>query len=147
MKKILFAFGLVASVSMQAQHHEGMVGQCPYHPSATPQKTEVIGRGQNNRDWWPNALNLEVLRQHSELSNPMDAQFSYEKAFTTLDYFALKKDINAVLTNSQDWWPADFGNYGHHRSHWRDCRRHGAQHHSPPVRGDLGNPPPPHELA
>ncbi len=112
MKKIFIALGLVASVSSHAQHHEGMSGQCPFHPTETPQKTEVIGSGQNNRDWWPNALNLEVLRQNSSLSNPMDAQFSYEKAFTTLDYFALKKDINAVLTNSQDWWPADFGNYG-----------------------------------
>jgi catalase-peroxidase len=112
MKKILVITGLVAAVNASAQPHEAMQGQCPFHPSASPQKTEVIGSGQNNRDWWPNALNLEVLRQNSSLSNPMDAQFSYEKAFTTLDYFALKKDINALLTNSQDWWPADFGNYG-----------------------------------
>jgi catalase-peroxidase len=112
MKKILVITGLVAAVNASAQPHEAMQGQCPFHPSASPQKTEVIGSGQNNRDWWPNALNLEVLRQNSSLSNPMDAQFTYEKAFTTLDYFALKKDINALLTNSQDWWPADFGNYG-----------------------------------
>jgi catalase-peroxidase len=112
MKKILVITGLVAAVNASAQPHEAMQGQCPFHPSSSPQKTEVIGSGQNNRDWWPNALNLEVLRQNSSLSNPMDAQFTYEKAFTTLDYFALKKDINALLTNSQDWWPADFGNYG-----------------------------------
>jgi catalase-peroxidase len=112
MKKILLIMGIAASASSYAQHHEGMTGQCPFHPSASPQKTEVIGSGQNNRDWWPNALNLEVLRQNSSLSNPMDAQFTYEKAFTMLDYFGLKKDINALLTNSQDWWPADFGNYG-----------------------------------
>jgi catalase-peroxidase len=112
MKKILVITGLVAAVNASAQPHEAMQGQCPFHPSTSPQKTEVIGSGQNNRDWWPNALNLEVLRQNSSLSNPMDAQFTYEKAFTTLDYFALKKDINALLTNSQDWWPADFGNYG-----------------------------------
>jgi catalase-peroxidase len=112
MKKILVITGLVAAVNASAQPHEAMQGQCPFHPSTSPQKTEVIGSGQNNRDWWPNALNLEVLRQNSSLSNPMDAQFTYEKAFTTLDYFALKKDINALLTNSQEWWPADFGNYG-----------------------------------
>jgi catalase-peroxidase len=112
MKKILVITGLVATVHASAQPHEAMQGQCPFHPSTSPQKTEVIGSGQNNRDWWPNALNLEVLRQNSSLSNPMDAQFTYEKAFTTLDYFSLKKDINALLTNSQDWWPADFGNYG-----------------------------------
>lgn len=112
MKKLLSIFALFGSTCASAQHHEGMTGQCPFHASPTPQKTEVIGSGQNNRDWWPNSLNLEVLRQNSALSNPMDEGFNYTKAFTTLDYFALKKDINALLTNSQDWWPADFGNYG-----------------------------------
>ena len=104
--------GIAASASSFAQHHEGMTGQCPFHSSTTPTKTEVIGSGQSNKDWWPNALNLDVLRQNSSLSNPMDEQFNYTKAFTTLDYFALKKDINTLLTQSQDWWPADFGNYG-----------------------------------
>ncbi|MDP4664092.1 MAG: catalase/peroxidase HPI [Salibacteraceae bacterium] len=68
--------------------------------------------GNTNRDWWPNQLDLSILRQHSELSNPMGAGFDYEKAFSTLDYYALKADIKNVLTESQDWWPADFGNYG-----------------------------------
>ena len=104
--------GIAASASSYAQHHEGMTGQCPFHSSTTTTKTEVIGSGQSNKDWWPNALNLDVLRQNSSLSNPMDEEFNYTKAFTTLDYFALKKDINTLLTQSQDWWPADFGNYG-----------------------------------
>jgi len=68
--------------------------------------------GLSNRDWWPNKLNLDVLRQNSELSNPMGPQFNYLQAFNKLDYFALKQDVAKVLTQSQDWWPADFGNYG-----------------------------------
>ncbi|MBX9781735.1 MAG: catalase/peroxidase HPI [Chitinophagaceae bacterium] len=66
----------------------------------------------SNEDWWPNKLNLQVLRQNSDLSNPMGANFDYRKEFKSLDYFALKKDIQKILTESQDWWPADFGNYG-----------------------------------
>ena len=65
-----------------------------------------------NREWWPNQLNLNVLRQNSSLSNPMGAEFDYVKAFQTLDYFALKKDLKDLMTQSQDWWPADFGHYG-----------------------------------
>jgi len=65
-----------------------------------------------NMEWWPNQLNLALLRQNSDLSNPMDRDFVYAEAFNKLDYAALKKDIAAVLTDSQDWWPADFGNYG-----------------------------------
>jgi catalase-peroxidase len=66
----------------------------------------------SNADWWPNQLNLSILRQHSSLSNPMDKDFNYAKEFQKLDYFALKKDIAKVLTESQDWWPADHGSYG-----------------------------------
>lgn len=65
-----------------------------------------------NSDWWPNRLNLAMLRQNSTLSNPMDKEFNYIEAFKSLDYDALKADIEAVLTDSQEWWPADFGNYG-----------------------------------
>jgi catalase-peroxidase len=68
--------------------------------------------GTTNKDWWPNQLNVSMLRQNSEKSNPMGPDFSYIKAFKSLDYFGLKKDIAAVLTQTQDWWPADFGNYG-----------------------------------
>jgi len=63
-------------------------------------------------DWWPNKLNLDILRQNSELSNPMGEDFDYAAAFNSLDYEALKKDIEATLTDSKDWWPADYGNYG-----------------------------------
>ena len=69
-------------------------------------------RGMSNMDWWPNQLNLKVLRQHSALSNPMGKDFNYAKEFKTLDISAVKKDLKAVMTESQSWWPADFGNYG-----------------------------------
>ena len=68
--------------------------------------------GNNNRDWWPNQLNLSVLRQNSSLSDPMGSNFNYVKEFQSLDYQALKNDIRALMTQSQDWWPADFGHYG-----------------------------------
>ncbi len=65
-----------------------------------------------NSDWWPNQLNLSILRQNSKLSNPMDEGFDYQEAFKSLDYFTLKEDIRKTLTDSQDWWPADYGHYG-----------------------------------
>ncbi len=67
---------------------------------------------QSNRDWWPNQLNLRILHQHSARSNPMDERFNYAEAFKTLDLAALKKDLYALMTDSQDWWPADWGHYG-----------------------------------
>lgn len=70
------------------------------------------GRGPRNKDWWPNALNLSILRQHSELSDPMDPDFNYAEAFKALDLKAVKADITEVMTTSQDWWPADYGHYG-----------------------------------
>ncbi len=69
-------------------------------------------KATGNSDWWPNQLNLSILRQNSDLSNPMDEDFDYIEAFNSLDYFALKEDIRKVLTDSQDWWPADYGHYG-----------------------------------
>jgi catalase-peroxidase len=68
--------------------------------------------GTSNRDWWPNQLRLETLHQRSALSNPMDGEFDYAAEFATLDFEALKQDLHAVMTDSQDWWPADFGHYG-----------------------------------
>jgi len=68
--------------------------------------------GRSNRDWWPNSLNLGILRQHSQLSDPMDQGFDYAKEFQSLDLEALRKDLAVVMTSSQDWWPADFGHYG-----------------------------------
>jgi catalase-peroxidase len=70
------------------------------------------GGGTKNRDWWPNQLKLNILRQHSSLSNPMGKDFNYAEEFKSLDYKALKKDLQALMTDSQDWWPADFGHYG-----------------------------------
>jgi catalase-peroxidase len=72
----------------------------------------TISRGTSNRDWWPNQLNLKILHQRSSLSNPMGAAFNYAEEFTKLDFEALKKDLYALMTDSQDWWPADFGHYG-----------------------------------
>jgi len=70
------------------------------------------GRGQSNRDWWPNQVNLKILHQHSPKSNPMDPGFNYAEEFSTLDLAAVKADLKALMTDSQDWWPADFGHYG-----------------------------------
>lgn len=75
-------------------------------------KQTVGGGGSRNGDWWPNQLKLNILRQHSSLSNPMGEDFNYGEAFKTLDLEAVKKDLHALMTDSQDWWPADFGHYG-----------------------------------
>ncbi|MCC7466017.1 MAG: catalase/peroxidase HPI [Saprospiraceae bacterium] len=83
--------------------------KCPFSSGALKY---VAGSGTSNRDWWPNQLNLGILRQHSSLSNPMGEDFDYAKEFNSLDLKAVKADIVEVLTNSQDWWPADYGHYG-----------------------------------
>jgi catalase-peroxidase len=80
----------------------------PVIPSPTPKRT----RPRTNRDWWPNQLDLSVLHQHSPLSNPMGERFNYAEEFKTLDLDALRRDLIAVMTTSQDWWPADYGHYG-----------------------------------
>ena len=74
--------------------------------------TATGARGMSNRDWWPNQLNLKVLHQHSSQSNPMGKDFNYAKEFRSLDLAAVKKDLQRLMTDSQDWWPADFGSYG-----------------------------------
>jgi catalase-peroxidase len=84
-------------------------GQCPVVHGA--QMLAAFGV-RSNRDWWPNQLNLKMLHQHSSLSSPMARDFDYAKAFTSLDLKALKKDLQALMTDSQEWWPADFGHYG-----------------------------------
>jgi catalase-peroxidase len=78
--------------------------KCPFNHAA--------GGGTTNRDWWPNQLNLKILHQHSSLSDPMDEGFNYAEAYKKLDFAAVKSDLNALMTQSQDWWPADFGHYG-----------------------------------
>ncbi|RSD29555.1 catalase/peroxidase HPI [Mesobacillus subterraneus] len=85
------------------------VGKCPFsHGGATSQKTS----GTTNRDWWPNQLQLNILHQHDRKSNPMGEDFNYNEEFTKLDYDALKQDLQNLMTDSQDWWPADYGHYG-----------------------------------
>ncbi|MCX6942240.1 MAG: catalase/peroxidase HPI [Verrucomicrobia bacterium] len=89
-------------------------GKCPFphlHGS-TPKSTPTSAGGRSNRDWWPNQLNLKMLHQNSALSDPMGADFDYAKAFNQLDLPALKRDLCALMTASQEWWPADFGHYG-----------------------------------
>jgi catalase-peroxidase len=129
MKKPALIFSLLSTSLFFAQ------GKCPFNfdskpantPTATVQEIPNTGDSESkpkapstmgttpfntNKDWWPNQLDLSVLRQHSSLSDPMDSSFDYSKAFKSLDYIALKNDIKAILTQSQDWWPADYGNYG-----------------------------------
>ncbi|MEM7655376.1 MAG: catalase/peroxidase HPI [Bacteroidota bacterium] len=84
-------------------------GKCPFTSSIIK---KTAGGGTSNRDWWPNQLKLNILRQHSTLSNPMDEDFDYAKEFQSLDLKALKQDLTDLMTDSQDWWPADYGHYG-----------------------------------
>ncbi len=84
--------------------------KCPF--SGGIKSKTAAGGGRTNRDWWPNMLNLDILRQHSTLSDPMDKNFNYTEEFKKLDLAAVKKDLFDLMTNSQDWWPADYGHYG-----------------------------------
>jgi catalase-peroxidase len=135
MKKAMVLMGLIWTLSIQAQ--DVAQGGCPlgydkiqpnaHAPSAqaatvaAEKETETeptaalkqpLTSGTSNREWWPSQLNLDVLRQNSALSDPMGSDFDYAKAFQKLDYYALKKDLEELMTDSQDWWPADFGHYG-----------------------------------
>ncbi len=85
--------------------------KCPFTGVGTPPKHST-GKGQTNKDWWPNSLNLKILSQHSSMVNPMDKGFNYKKEFKKLNFKALKKDLTKLMTDSQDWWPADYGHYG-----------------------------------
>ena len=86
------------------------ISKCPFHNSTA--KQNFGGGGTKNRDWWPDQLKLNILRQHSDLSDPMGKDYNYAEAFKSLDFQALKKDLHALMTDSQPWWPADFGHYG-----------------------------------
>ncbi|UGS90285.1 catalase/peroxidase HPI [Ralstonia wenshanensis] len=85
--------------------------KCPF-PGHAPAASHAFGGGTANKDWWPNQLRVDLLNQHSEKSNPLGAKFDYRKAFKSVDYEALKADLRKLMTDSQDWWPADFGHYG-----------------------------------
>lgn len=89
--------------------HGGDISKCPFHNG---QLSQAAGAGPRNRDWWPNQLKLNILRQHSSLSNPMEKDFNYAEEFKSLNLADVKKDIADVLQTSQDWWPADYGHYG-----------------------------------
>src|SRR3954471_22287189 len=86
------------------EKHMASESKCPF-PGGGP-------RPHTNRDWWPNQLNLQILNQHSSKGNPMGAAFDYATEFKSLDLYAVIKDLRALMTDSQDWWPADFGHYG-----------------------------------
>ena len=90
-------------------NNDGNIGQCPFMGGTQKQ---TAGGGTSVRDFWPNELKLNILRQNGEASNPMAKDFDYATAFNSIDYAELKKDVNHFMTNSQDWWPADYGSYG-----------------------------------
>ncbi|ARI78568.1 catalase/peroxidase HPI [Halobacillus mangrovi] len=96
--------------------HESKAGaeQCPvsHHKSKEESAVTTAKVGTTNKDWWPNQLNLDILRQHDKKTNPMGEDFDYEEEFQKLDYDALKQDLHNLMTDSQDWWPADYGHYG-----------------------------------
>ena len=90
-------------------YKNGDAAQCPF---LSGDQKKTAGRGTTNRDWWPNELKLNILRQNASKSNPMGENFDYAKAFNSIDFSALKKDVIDLMTDSQDWWPADYGHYG-----------------------------------
>ena len=90
-------------------HNAESAGKCPFSGGV---HKKAAGGGTSNRDWWPNQLNLSILRQHSSLSDPMGEDFDYAEEFKSLDLEAVRQDLYALMTDSQDWWPADYGHYG-----------------------------------
>lgn len=110
MIKQVLTLSLALTGSVYAQNTSDKAAQCPMHMGI--KGTNAASSGTGNADWWPNQLNLSVLRQNSNLSNPMGTNFKYAEAFKSLDLNALKKDIQVVMKQSQDWWPADYGHYG-----------------------------------
>ena len=122
MKKILtIAFSTLLLIGcnskeaneMTTAHSSGSKAECPLGFGSTKSAGSITkSEGKTNQQWWPNSLDLGVLRQNSDMSNPLGEEFNYKKEFESLDYAALKKDVELALTDSKDWWPADFGNYG-----------------------------------
>ncbi len=118
MKRFLTLSGMFFVFTLGAQEASSGIEQCPFHAGgqakaeATTGNPHAMPEAKTNRDWWPNQLDLSVLRQHAPASNPMGEQFDYAEAFSKLDYEALKNDLRVLMTQSQDWWPADYGHYG-----------------------------------
>jgi len=124
MRYTLTSIALLVGFLTFGQDSKENIEKCPFHAGVSSASAEAstvdhsiraqMARkdGKTNQDWWPNMLDLSVLRQHSELSNPMGKDFDYIEAFNSLDYEALKQDIRDLMTESQDWWPADWGHYG-----------------------------------
>ena len=104
-----------AGASVSQGHDVSSEGKCPVAHGAP--------KHQTNSDWWPNQLNLRVLHQHSPLSDPMGKEFDYTEEFKSLDLNAVVKDLHAVMTDSQEWWPADFGHYVRCLFVWRGTAR------------------------
>src|SRR5215467_10407480 len=103
-ERVLVNIALFNNSGHERRKQMSTEAKCPFN--------HVAGGGTSNRDWWPNGLKLELLHQHSSKSNPMGQDFNYAEEFKNLDFAALKKDLASVMTDSQDWWPADFGHYG-----------------------------------
>jgi catalase-peroxidase len=118
MKKLILAISLLVPFIGYGQNMDQVKtdkqGKCPMGFGTKEKSVGLTNSndGKTNKDWWPNQIDLSILRQFSSLSNPMDEDFNYEEAFNSLDYEALKKDLRELMTQSQEWWPADFGNYG-----------------------------------
>ncbi|CAL2082462.1 catalase/peroxidase HPI [Tenacibaculum sp. 190524A05c] len=91
-----------------SNNHSGDISKCPFHSA----QKKPAGGGTTNRDWWPNELKLNILRQNATKNDPMGEDFNYAEAFNSIDYAALKQDVIDLMTDSQDWWPADYGHYG-----------------------------------
>ena len=106
MKYLIIVISLLFALTGCKEKVSQEQGECPFHSSMKGQQ------GTTNKDWWPNQLDLSILRQHSSLSNPMGEDFNYVEAFNSLDYEALKQDLRNLMTQSEEWWPADFGHYG-----------------------------------
>jgi catalase-peroxidase len=103
-ERALINIALFNNSGLERRKQMSTEAKCPFN--------HVAGGGTSNRDWWPNGLKLELLHQHSSKSNPMGQDFNYAEEFKSLDLAALKKDLASLMTDSQDWWPADFGHYG-----------------------------------
>ena len=97
--------------TIKMENNSNDISKCPFH-NGTSSQQNISSHGTQNKDWWPNQLTLDILRQHSSLTDPFGKDYHYAEEFKKLDWKALKKDLTDLMTNSQDWWPADFGHYG-----------------------------------